>query len=63
MKPLKSISYQYISSYLLISSYHCLVIVLVTNVPLLNLLPMLNKVLFYSILMKYHAQTVTRMYK
>ncbi len=49
MTPLKSISYHYIS-HLLISSYHCRVIVLVTKVALLNLLPTLNKVLFYSIL-------------
>ncbi len=35
--------------YLLISFYHCPVIVLVTNVPLLNLLSTLNKVLFYSL--------------
>ena len=50
VKPLKPISYHYISSHLLISSYHCWVIVLVTNIPLLNLLPTLNNVLFYSIL-------------
>ena len=35
---------------MLISSYHCRVKVLVTNVPFLNLLPTLNKIfiLFYS---------------
>ncbi len=57
MKPLKLIPYHYISSHLLISSYHCQVIVLVTNVPLLNLLQSLtlNKVLFYTILYKYIA--------
>ncbi len=45
MKQLKTISYQCNSSHLFISSYHCLVIVLVTNVLLLNLLPTLNKVI------------------